>query len=843
MIKIILSCLLLLMGVNAYAQDGGEGVGGGTGVSGQRLPKGCTIGIVTDARGVASCSVTPTTATPEAVINITDYGAVCDGVTDDTVAINAAFAAARSSPIYTNGGAVNVVGVADATHSACAVHSVNATAFTQQFGGEQLVVSNLSLLCSGAGNICLDFTASLYYHLRNVEITGSDTDPPEVGLQIGGTITGVLSCCIATVTNLQTFGTFTLAALYNGSAESMTFFGSRIRNNGSETAPIRYLTVATPGSGYTDGFYTRVPVTGGSGSGAVAYVRVLGGVVTIIDVGDSPDNSQVACAGCYQGRSYTVGDTVSVDAADIGGTGSGFTATVSSVAGYAVIQDGVNHWRQTSAYQTVDNPVDIYRSFTYNSFFGGAMVIAGSATNLAAALWVSGPRSFLLDNVYLLTFNSPTWCVELFDLGINIDQTYRSGCEVGGTVHSAFHVTGPNRSPEMVQFTMTSAANMASVPYIFSTGPTITNVLLRNADIKLSIANGSTFFEHPQLFDVSGSVAINRAEIWNAPLSFSGTLCVGGPPEDGIHFTQTRGVCASPNGASPNLGPLEIQNDPVAAWSCSRRLISTFTGPLCQLERVSDSVKADIFADSLGNFNLSAASTFCAGTTCTVRTMYDQSGNANNAVQTTEANQPAFVLTDPQINNRSAVLFGDLSNKALVVTSSATIDDIFAAGGYINMAYSRVGSGQLDRLLYKASAAWPATGVGWEWRNATPFNGHLAFIQLASTTDGDWETADGIGFLHGRLYEIQYNSSSVTNVPTIGVDGTAATLSTSDQPVGTISTDAGTNMIVGNNAALTRGADGAFAEILIYKSIPNAQRLEAIRRNQAIYYGMGNIID
>ncbi len=55
LIKWFLSSLLLLMSVSAYAQDGGEGIGGGTGVSGQRLPKGCTNAIVTDARGVASC--------------------------------------------------------------------------------------------------------------------------------------------------------------------------------------------------------------------------------------------------------------------------------------------------------------------------------------------------------------------------------------------------------------------------------------------------------------------------------------------------------------------------------------------------------------------------------------------------------------------------------------------------------------------------------------------------------------------------------------------------------------------------------------------------------------------
>lgn len=775
-------------------------------------------------------------------INIADYGALCDGITDDTVAINAAFTAARTSLLNANGGIVNVTGISDATHKACKVTSVNATGFTHIFATNEIVISNLSLSCSGRGNICLDMTGSVFMHLRNVQVLGSDVDPPEIGIQIGGFTADVHACCIGSMTEVQSAGVFTLAAMYSQAAESMSFFYNRFRNSGSSTAPIRYFGAITPGINYTDGFYTRVHLTGGTGTGATAFVRVQGGAVTIVDVGGQDTNTITSCSGCWQGRNYTIGDVLSANNSELGGgTGTGFSVVVQSVAPYGVILDGMNHWRQTSLYQTVTAVPDLFVTFTYNSFFGGAIQASGDTNILGAALWVAGPRSLLMENVYLLSFNMPTWCVELFDGAVNIDQTYRTGCEVSSTVQSAFRIVGPNRTPEMDHFAMTSGANMTGIPIIMDADPLITGVNMRNSSISVSLATGAKFFGNPQIYTVTGHAYINRPEIWNAPLYFSGTLCVGGPPV-GVIFDTTTGVCASPNGAMPNLGPLEIQNDPVAAWGCARRLTTLYTGPLCQLERISDNVAIDVYPDALGNFDANTASVFCAGTTCNVRTMYDQSGNANNAVQATTGNQPSLLLRDSQVNNRATVYFGDSTNNGLVVTSSTDIDDIFAATGYINILYSRVGAAPLDRLLWKASAVLPATGTGWEWRNSSAFNGHLGFVQLAGTTDGDWETAEPIGFLHGRLYELEYNSSSVANVPTISVEGTAQTYSVAVQPVGAISSDAGTDMIIGNNAALNRGADGAFGEILIFKTVPTAARKEAIRRNQAIYYGIGNIV-
>lgn len=75
----------------------------------------------------------------------------------------------------------------------------------------------------------------------------------------------------------------------------------------------------TAGTGYANGTYSAVALTGGSGEGALATVTVSGGVVT----GVTPT------AG---GADYKVGDQLSAPASSLGGVGSGFAWTVSALA-------------------------------------------------------------------------------------------------------------------------------------------------------------------------------------------------------------------------------------------------------------------------------------------------------------------------------------------------------------------------------------------------------------------------------------------------------------------------------------------------------------------------------
>jgi hypothetical protein len=77
-----------------------------------------------------------------------------------------------------------------------------------------------------------------------------------------------------------------------------------------------------------------------------------------------------------------------------------------------------------------------------------------------------------------------------------------------------------------------------------------------------------------------------------------------------------------------------------AAYS-TRRLNGNYSGDCMTIRRASDGTTQSIgFVGE--EIDESAIETFCTGTTCTVATWFDQSGNGNHATQPTPANQPTI---------------------------------------------------------------------------------------------------------------------------------------------------------------------------------------------------------
>lgn len=83
-------------------------------------------------------------------------------------------------------------------------------------------------------------------------------------------------------------------------------------------AQIGSLGTVTGGSGYVNGTYFGVSLTGGTGTGAVGTVVVSGGAVTSVTLTNP-------------GSQYIVGDVLSADPTVIGGAGSGFSVPVATV--------------------------------------------------------------------------------------------------------------------------------------------------------------------------------------------------------------------------------------------------------------------------------------------------------------------------------------------------------------------------------------------------------------------------------------------------------------------------------------------------------------------------------
>lgn len=94
--------------------------------------------------------------------------------------------------------------------------------------------------------------------------------------------------------------------------------GAGITEYSMDGGPLLTLNNLVGGSTYTNGTYNNVPLTGGSGTLAEATIVVSGNAVTSVTI-------------TVAGNGYLVGDVLSADSADIGGTGSGFSIDVATV--------------------------------------------------------------------------------------------------------------------------------------------------------------------------------------------------------------------------------------------------------------------------------------------------------------------------------------------------------------------------------------------------------------------------------------------------------------------------------------------------------------------------------
>jgi hypothetical protein len=96
------------------------------------------------------------------------------------------------------------------------------------------------------------------------------------------------------------------------------------------------------------------------------------------------------------------------------------------------------------------------------------------------------------------------------------------------------------------------------------------------------------------------------------------------------------------DGSQPSL----LDTYPNAAIAYDLTAInSAYTGPLVRVRRASDNAEQDIYAKQDGSLNVSGLESFCSGTDGFVTTWYDQSGNSNDAVQTSTSLQPQIVAS------------------------------------------------------------------------------------------------------------------------------------------------------------------------------------------------------
>src|ERR1022692_1540094 len=153
----------------------------------------------------------------------------------------------------------------------------------------------------------------------------------------------------------------------------------------------------------------------------------------------------------------------------------------------------------------------------------------------------------------------------------------------------------------------------------------------------------------------------------------------------------------------------------VAAHSTTRALYASYNGPLYQVKRASNGATTNISTLSAGGIaNAAAQDSFCAGTTCVITEIYDQSGHGNN-------------LTDAPGGGAA----GGPDNLANATAAPVTVGGHQAYGVYV-----AAGTGYRDD-----STSGIATGDGPEGEYAifdgTHYNGGCCFDYGNAETNND----------------------------------------------------------------------------------------------------------
>jgi hypothetical protein len=290
-------------------------------------------------------------------------------------------------------------------------------------------------------------------------------------------------------------------------------------------------------------------------------------------------------------------------------------------------------------------------------------------------------------------------------------------------------------------------------------------------------------------------------------IGFNGGLIGGLATDRNTSLDSAKGVWTLPeqrNAKLANLWPLvglkllDVYTGASAAYSL-RQLSSSYTGSLVTVRRSVDDEEQGFTESQIIGSGAGSLADFCSGTDGFVKTWHDQSGNGNNATQSTAANQPQIFssatdtvdtsngkpcLTYSSAGSSNLTLTTRLTGvvsvfQVLQITSSLTTDSLnFTLGDSSNYDYHPGGTYWLLSGVSANSVLNGSNRINNEVETLTTTekttNQTLISMVHSGTATVSTLTQDrgyGDRSLRGNMQElILYSSSQTSNVAGINAD-------------------------------------------------------------------------
>lgn len=251
------------------------------------------------------------------------------------------------------------------------------------------------------------------------------------------------------------------ATANNDNLISLDITGSQSTTGGTALSTLGSI---TPGSGYVNGTYNNVALTGGTGTGGLANIIVSGGGVT-----------SVTLVQTSLGSGYTVGDVLSASNISLGSSGSGFLIPVTAIKYSGVAFYSIRHASPIIPSVANSASITLGTSTLYYSRAFAATTVTNGIQFLNNGFTFANTAGGVIGAIGNTTGNF-TW-------GSSVDGGFKFDVVSNGNQLATFRSTG------IIQNTATT-----SLGNLFSTtiNPLVNNQTLIGADFNFTFGTGAS---------------------------------------------------------------------------------------------------------------------------------------------------------------------------------------------------------------------------------------------------------------------------------------------------------------------------------------------------------------
>jgi hypothetical protein len=224
------------------------------------------------------------------------------------------------------------------------------------------------------------------------------------------------------------------------------------------------------------------------------------------------------------------------------------------------------------------------------------------------------------------------------------------------------------------------------------------------------------------------------------------------------------------------------------------------------IRRASDSTTTTIGFDGSGNIDESAITTFCTGTTCTVVTWKDQSGNGNDATAAAPANEPTIYTGGALVKEGGKVAVETTGTQKLSTSTALT------------QPFSAFTTASVDiASLITYDALWG------------DYSGTNRGIQ--------YRVVGRVGMYFGTVLQSSfYSMESSREIYTAIVNGASSLIDVSGTNVASGNTGSGNINNTGLFGYSTYLAEGKYSEFLFFDSAKSSNDQDSIEENIGDYF-------